>query len=481
MHLGRLFPYHLCSQTAGGLLMAGAPVRPREGRGPRWRGRLDEIEGDGGMSHDGGAGPRWWQRASQLPRHRPGSRRLPLLALPGLCTANGPSPFDTGVFGGDGDVLAGVEGEGVAQLGGHAQGHGHGVVGEAGDLGNGEVMGPGYCAIHSQGAGPGAVLDGVEVTGRSASGQGGARPEVGLRLLHPLRHVGGRCGAVGGRIGALPATGTGRRLECQLCEATRVGVWGRGPWAGGRTEVGWPGGVVVGWLWRRGGRWIGGWMRMWVRGVRRSRFRGQWMVQPAWLGPAAQSATCWNARAAPTTGYRCSALRSHCSERTTGTLRPQKVMPRPNNRAVASSARQRATDDRRVQHQGGRLSPTGRRRPKGSRPRLPPPMTRCWRATHADHGAAVGGLVTPCGSCAPPARRVAGSSARRGTVTRRHQHPSDFSALPATEDRGEARRQAWRARVLDVLDRPGGHKVVMELVGDAAKPLEALVRARAAA
>ncbi len=24
MHLGRLFPYHLCSQTAGGLLMAGA-------------------------------------------------------------------------------------------------------------------------------------------------------------------------------------------------------------------------------------------------------------------------------------------------------------------------------------------------------------------------------------------------------------------------------------------------------------------------
>ncbi len=37
------------------------------------------------------------------------------------------------------------------------------------------------------------------------------------------------------------------------------------------------------------------------------------------------------------------------------------------------------------------------------------------------------------------------------------------------------------ARVLDVLDRPGGHKVVMELVGDAAELLEALVRARVVA
>jgi len=37
------------------------------------------------------------------------------------------------------------------------------------------------------------------------------------------------------------------------------------------------------------------------------------------------------------------------------------------------------------------------------------------------------------------------------------------------------------ARVLDVLDRPGGIKVVMELVGDASEVLEALVRARVVA
>jgi hypothetical protein len=34
------------------------------------------------------------------------------------------------------------------------------------------------------------------------------------------------------------------------------------------------------------------------------------------------------------------------------------------------------------------------------------------------------------------------------------------------------------ARVLDVVDRPGGDKVIMELVGDASELLKALVRAR---
>jgi hypothetical protein len=37
------------------------------------------------------------------------------------------------------------------------------------------------------------------------------------------------------------------------------------------------------------------------------------------------------------------------------------------------------------------------------------------------------------------------------------------------------------ARVLDVLDRPGGRKVVMELIGDASELLEALIRARVVA
>jgi hypothetical protein len=37
------------------------------------------------------------------------------------------------------------------------------------------------------------------------------------------------------------------------------------------------------------------------------------------------------------------------------------------------------------------------------------------------------------------------------------------------------------ARVVELLDRPGGRKVVMELVGDAAELLEALTRARVVA
>ncbi len=37
------------------------------------------------------------------------------------------------------------------------------------------------------------------------------------------------------------------------------------------------------------------------------------------------------------------------------------------------------------------------------------------------------------------------------------------------------------ARVLDVVDRPGGDKVIMELVGDASELLKALVRARVVA
>ena len=37
------------------------------------------------------------------------------------------------------------------------------------------------------------------------------------------------------------------------------------------------------------------------------------------------------------------------------------------------------------------------------------------------------------------------------------------------------------ARVLDVVDRPGGDKVIMELVGDASELLRALVRARVVA
>lgn len=37
------------------------------------------------------------------------------------------------------------------------------------------------------------------------------------------------------------------------------------------------------------------------------------------------------------------------------------------------------------------------------------------------------------------------------------------------------------ARVLDIVDRPGGRKVIMELVGDAAELLEALTRARVVA
>jgi hypothetical protein len=37
------------------------------------------------------------------------------------------------------------------------------------------------------------------------------------------------------------------------------------------------------------------------------------------------------------------------------------------------------------------------------------------------------------------------------------------------------------ARVVDLLDRPGGQKVVMGLVGDAAELLEALIRARVVA
>jgi hypothetical protein len=37
------------------------------------------------------------------------------------------------------------------------------------------------------------------------------------------------------------------------------------------------------------------------------------------------------------------------------------------------------------------------------------------------------------------------------------------------------------ARVVDLLDRPGGMKVVMELVGDAGELLEALIRARVVA
>lgn len=37
------------------------------------------------------------------------------------------------------------------------------------------------------------------------------------------------------------------------------------------------------------------------------------------------------------------------------------------------------------------------------------------------------------------------------------------------------------ARVLSIVDRPGGRKVVMELVGDAGELVEALVRARVVA
>jgi hypothetical protein len=37
------------------------------------------------------------------------------------------------------------------------------------------------------------------------------------------------------------------------------------------------------------------------------------------------------------------------------------------------------------------------------------------------------------------------------------------------------------ARVVDLLDRSGGVKVVMELVGDAGELLEALIRARVVA
>jgi hypothetical protein len=37
------------------------------------------------------------------------------------------------------------------------------------------------------------------------------------------------------------------------------------------------------------------------------------------------------------------------------------------------------------------------------------------------------------------------------------------------------------ARVIEVVDRPGGRKVVMELVGDAGELVEALVRARVVA
>jgi hypothetical protein len=37
------------------------------------------------------------------------------------------------------------------------------------------------------------------------------------------------------------------------------------------------------------------------------------------------------------------------------------------------------------------------------------------------------------------------------------------------------------ARVLEIHDRPGGRKVVMELVGDASELLEALIRARVVA
>jgi hypothetical protein len=37
------------------------------------------------------------------------------------------------------------------------------------------------------------------------------------------------------------------------------------------------------------------------------------------------------------------------------------------------------------------------------------------------------------------------------------------------------------ARVLEVIDRPGGHKVVMELLGDASELLHALTRARVVA
>jgi hypothetical protein len=37
------------------------------------------------------------------------------------------------------------------------------------------------------------------------------------------------------------------------------------------------------------------------------------------------------------------------------------------------------------------------------------------------------------------------------------------------------------ARVIHILDRPGGRKVIMELVGDAGELVEALVRARVVA
>jgi hypothetical protein len=37
------------------------------------------------------------------------------------------------------------------------------------------------------------------------------------------------------------------------------------------------------------------------------------------------------------------------------------------------------------------------------------------------------------------------------------------------------------ARVIEIIVRPGGHKVVMELVGDAGELVEALIRARVVA